>query len=113
MLRKTALTGLCTALALSGLLAAACGKAHRQIVVIDSGNAEIVTWGPPPPGHQEIWAPGRTLVFRTSSPVPGAPAGVTGQPGRVYRLDKSMKMKEVGKFDPKVPNDTLAYQFGT
>jgi hypothetical protein len=113
MHRKTALTGLCVAVALSGVLIAACGRAHRQIVVIDGDKAEFVTYGPPPKGEQAVLVPGRTLVFRSDSAVPGAPNGASGKAGMIYRVNKRLELEEVDKFDPKVPNDTLAYHFGT
>jgi hypothetical protein len=113
MHRRTALTGLCVAVALSGILVAACGRAHRQIVVIDGDKAEFVSYGPPPKGEQAVLAPGRTLVFRTDSAVPGATNGASGKAGRVYRVNDRLELEEVDKFDPKVPNDTLAYHFGT
>lgn len=114
MRSKTALTGLCVAVALSGILVVSCGgKAHRQIVVIDGDKAEFITYGPPPKADPEIWAPGRTLVFRTDSAVPGAPKPATGKAGKIYRVNDRLEMEEVDKFDPKTPNDTLAYHFGS
>jgi hypothetical protein len=113
MRSKTAFTGLCVAVALSGILVVSCGRSHRQIVVIDGNKAEFVTYGPPPRREPKIWAPGRTLVFRTDSPVPGAPNGASGKAGKVYRLNDRLEMEEIDKFDPRTPNDTLAYHFGT
>jgi hypothetical protein len=45
--------------------------------------------------------------------VPGAANGAAGKAGRVYRVNDRLELEEVDKFDPKVPNDTLAYHFGT
>ena len=63
MRSKTAFTGLCVAVALSGILAVSCGgKGHRQIVVIDEGKAELVTFG----RHSVIAVqPSKTLEKRT------------------------------------------------
>ena len=114
MRSKTAFTGLCVAVALSGILAVSCGgKGHRQIVVIDEGKAELVTFGPPPKAEPELWVPGRTVVFRTDSEVPGAPKPASGKAGKVYRFNDKLELEEIDKFDPKTPNDTLAYHFGT
>lgn len=113
MHRKTALTGLCAAVALSGLLLAGCGKSYRQIVVVDGDKAELVTYGAAQNSSQELWAPGRTVAFRTDSAVPGGPSHAIGKAGRVYRVNKKMEMEEVDKFDTKVPSDTLAYRFGS
>jgi hypothetical protein len=113
MRSKTALKGLCVAVALSGILIVACGKAHRQIVVIDGSKAEFVTYGPPPKVTPELWAPGRTLIFRSDSEVPGAPKPASGKAGKVYRVNDSLEMEEVAEFDPKIPDDTLAYRYGS
>jgi len=114
MRSKTAFTGLCVAVALSAILLVSCNrKEHRQIVVIDGGTAEFVTYGPPPKADPAMWAPGRTFIFRTDSDVPGAPKPASGKAGKVYRLNDSLELEEVDNFDPKTPNDTLAYHFGT
>lgn len=109
---KTACASVCVAVALLGLFVAGCGKGYRQIVVIDGGNAEFVTFGPPPKEPQQVWAAGRVLVFRTDSPVPGVPNGPTGQAGHVYRVTDKMEMEEVDTFQLTIPNDTLAYRYG-
>jgi hypothetical protein len=108
---KTALASICVLLIL-GLLAAGCGKDYRQIAVIKGDKAELVTFGPVPKEPQKIWEPGRILVFRTSSPVPGAPGNVSGKAGHVYRVSDDQKLEEVAEFQASVPNDTLAYTFG-
>jgi hypothetical protein len=113
MHRKTVFAGVCVAIALSALLTACSGREHRQIVVIDGGNAEFVTFGRPPKGAQEVWVPGRTLIFRTDSDVPGAPKKAYGKAGHVYRVTEQHELEAVGTFDPKVPNDTLAYRYGS
>ncbi|HEX9940536.1 MAG TPA: hypothetical protein VGG03_00855 [Thermoanaerobaculia bacterium] len=101
--------------ALLGLVATGCGKGYKQIVVIDSGAAEWVTLGrgPRKPQEEKIWVPGRTLVFRTDSTVPGAPTSAKGKAGHVYRLNDQLEMEEIGEFPLTMPNDTLAYQYGT
>jgi hypothetical protein len=109
---KTVLASVCVAVALLGIVVAGCGKGYRQIVVVDGDKAEFVTFGPPPKEPQQIWAPGRILVFRTDSPVPGVPNSGTGKAGRVYRVTDSMEMEEVGEFELTIPNDTLAYRYG-
>lgn len=95
-----------------GLFLPACGKGYRQIAVVNEGNVELVTFGPPPKEAQEVWVPGRVLVFRTDSSVPGAPIQATGTAGRVYRLNDKLEMEEIDQFDLSIPNDTLAYRFG-
>ena len=109
---KTALVSLCAAAILMGVLVIGCGKDYRQIAVINGDKAEIVTYGPPPRKEGKVWQAGRILVFRTSSPVPGAPANITGQAGHVYRVTDDMTLEEVTEFQPSVPNDTLAYTYG-
>jgi hypothetical protein len=109
---KTARASVCVAVALLGIVVAGCGKGYRQVVVIDGARAEFVTFGPPPKEAQQIWVPGRILVFRTNSEVPGGPAGVTGQSGRVYRVNEQNELEEVGEFKLTIPNDTLAYRYG-
>ena|SRR6186997_863942 len=109
---KTALASVCVAVTLLGLVVAGCGKGYRQVVVIDGDKAEFVTFGPGPKEPQQVWAPGRVLVFRTDSPVPGAPSGATGRAGHVYRVGDNMEMEEVGEFKLTIPNDTLAYRYG-
>jgi hypothetical protein len=104
---KNALASVCVAVTLLGLVVAGCGKGYRQVVVIDGDKAEFVTFGP-----QTVLAPGRVLVFRTDSPVPGAPSGATGRAGHVYRVGDNMEMEEVGEFKLTIPNDTLAYRYG-
>jgi len=98
--------------ALLGIVVAGCGKGYRQVVVIDGGKAEFVTFGPPPKEPQQVWAAGRVLVFRTDSPVPGGPDGTTGKAGHVYRVNDQNGMEEIGDFELTVPNDTLAYRYG-
>jgi len=110
---KTVLASLCV-LFLASLLTG-CGKDYRQVVVVDGDKAELVTFGPAPKDQQDMWVPGRTLVFRTDSPLPGAPsklAKALGKAGHVYRIGKDMVLEEVAQFQPTVPNDTLAYTFG-
>jgi len=109
---KTALASVCVLTLVLALLAAGCGKDYRQIAVINGAKAEIVTFGPVPKEPQKIWEPGRILVFRTSSPVPGAPGNVSGKAGHVYRVGSDQKLEEVAEFQASVPNDTLAYTYG-
>jgi len=109
---KAARTSVCVAVALLGLVVAGCGKGYRQIVVVENGAAEFVTFGPPPKEVQQIWVPGRVLVFRTDSPVPGVPNGPTGRAGHVYRTNDKMELEEVDTFALTIPNDTLAYRYG-
>lgn len=109
---KTARASVCVAVLLVGIVVAGCGKGYRQIVVVDGGSAEFVTFGPPPKEPQQIWAPGRVLVFRTDSPVPGAPSGASGKAGHVYRVNDKMELEEVDEFQLTIPNDTLAYRYG-
>lgn len=111
MQSRMALLGLCIAVALSGVLVMGCGKGDRQIVVVDGDQTEFVAFGAPPKGPQEIWVPGRTLLFRTDGTVPGGSG--SGKSGHVYRVNDKKELEEVGTFDLKVPNDTLAYRFGT
>lgn len=109
---KTALATLGILTIVLGLLAAGCGKDYRQIAVVDGDKAELFTFGPVPKKTPKIWEPGRILAFRTSSAVPGGPAGVTGKAGHVYRVSDDQKLEEVAEFQTSVPNDTLAYTFG-
>lgn len=109
---KTAVASACMILALFSLLLAGCAKDYRQIVVIDGGKAEFVTYGKGPRKNPKIWAPGRVLAFRTTSPVPDAPGNVTGTAGHVYRVSDGMTLEEVAEFQPTVPNDSLAYTYG-
>jgi len=109
---KTARASVWVAVLLVGIVVAGCGKGYRQVVVVDGGNAEFVTFGPPPKEPQQIWAPGRVLVFRTDSPVPGAPSGASGKAGHVYRVNDQMELEEVDEFQLTIPNDTLAYRYG-
>jgi hypothetical protein len=102
----------CVAAALLGILLVGCESGYRQIVVVDGDQAEFVTWGKAPKEPQEIWAEGRTLVFRTDSDVPGIPKKASGKAGRVYRVNDALELEEVGEFALTMPNDTLAYQFG-
>jgi len=101
-------------LLLVSLLCLACGKGYRQVVVVDGGKAEFVTFGPAPKESPELWVPDRVLVFRTDSTVPGAPpdAKAQGTAGRAYRLNDALELEEIGEFDLSIPNDTLAYRFG-
>ena len=115
MLGKTALASVCVLTIALGLLAAGCGSDYRRIAVIDGDKAEIVTYGrgaPAEAANAKIWKPGRILAFRTSSPVPGGPANVTGKAGHIYRVTDDQKLEEVAEFQSSVPNDTLAYTFG-
>jgi hypothetical protein len=110
---KPVRAGVCVAVALLGLLVAGCDRDYRQIVVINGDNVEFVTWGRAPRRQpKEIWRPGRTLVFRTSSKVPGTSHEAAGKAGHVYRINDALEMEEVGEFQLSMPNDTLAYQFG-
>lgn len=114
MPRKAALASICILTIVLGGLVAGCGKGYRQVAVIEGGKAEIVTVGKAPAeaANAKIWQPGRVLVFRTSSPVPGAPANATGKAGHVYRVTDDQKLEEVAEFQSTVPNDTLAYTYG-
>jgi hypothetical protein len=112
MRAKTASAGFCVAVALLGILAVGCDKGYRQIVVVDGGKTEFVTWGPGPKDPQKIWVPGRTLVFRSDSEVPGAPVKASGRAGHIYRVNDTLELEEVGSFALTMPNDTLAYQYG-
>ncbi|HEX7185588.1 MAG TPA: hypothetical protein VF756_27435 [Thermoanaerobaculia bacterium] len=107
---RTARVGV--AVALLGILLTSCGRGYRQVVVIDGDKAEFVTFGRAPQESQEILAPGRVLVFRTSSAVPGSTKGLTGTAGHVYRVTDTLEMEDLGEFDPTIPNDTLAYRYG-
>jgi hypothetical protein len=109
---KTARASVCVAVAFLGIVVAGCGKGYRQIVVVDGANAEFVTFGPPPKEPQQIWAPGRVLVFRTDSPVPGVPNSPSGKAGHVYRVTDKLELEEVDTFALTIPNDTLAYRYG-
>ena len=110
---KAALASVCILTLVLGFLVAGCGKDHRQIAVIDGDKAELVTFGPVPKEPQKIWEPGRVLVFRTSSPVPGAPGNLTGKAGHVYRVSEDQKtLEDVAEFQASMPNDTLAYTYG-
>jgi hypothetical protein len=109
---KTTRASVCVAVALLGIVVAGCGKGYRQVVVIEGAKAEFITFGPPPKEAQQIWAPGRVLVFRSNSPVPGGPEGVTGQTGHVYRVNEQNQLEEIGQFELTIPNDTLAYRYG-
>lgn len=98
---------------LLGMSLAACGKGYRQVVVVDGDKTEYVTFGrAPQDATQDLWVPNRVLVFRSNSVVPGAPTQAVGTAGRVYRVNDSLEMEEVGEFDLKIPNDTLAYRYG-
>jgi len=97
---------------LLGLFLQGCEKGYRQVVVVDGGKAEFVTVGQAPKRAPKLWVPDRVLVFRTSSPVPGAPAQAVGEAGHVYRINDDLKMEEIDKFDLHIPNDTLAYRYG-
>jgi hypothetical protein len=108
---KTALASIYILILVLGLLVG-CGKDYRQIAVVDGDKAEIFTFGPVPKEPQKVWAPGRIIAFRTSSPVPGAPGNVSGKAGHVYRVGDDQKLEEVAEFQTSVPNDTLAYTFG-
>jgi hypothetical protein len=109
---KTSRVSVCVAVALLGIVVASCGKGYRQIYVVDGDKSEFVTFGPPPKEAQQVWIPGRVLIFRTDSPVPGVPNSGTGKAGRVYRVNDDLTMEEIGEFELTVPNDTLAYRFG-
>jgi hypothetical protein len=107
------LVGLCLAVALLGLVVASCGKGYKQIVVVDGGATEFVTLGKLPEGTpQDVWVPGRVLIFRTDSTVPGSPNGAQGKAGRVYRITDQQELEEIGEFPLTMPNDTLAYRYG-
>lgn len=100
-------------LLLLSLLALACGKGYRQVVVVDGGKTEFVSVGPAPKEAQELWVPDRVLIFRTDSEVPGAPsARAKGSAGHAYRINDALELEEIGEFDLSIPNDTLAYRFG-
>ena len=109
---KMARATVAVAVALLGFLIAGCERDYRQIVVIDGANAEFVTIGKAPQEPQPVWAPGRVLVFRTSSAVPGVNNGAKGVAGHVYRVKDDSVMEELGEFDPSLPNDTLCYRYG-
>ena len=109
---KTALASLCAAAALLAIVAAGCGgKDYRQIVVVEGDKADFFTFGPPPKQPQQVYVPGRVLVFRTDSPVPGVP-DAKGKAGHVYRVNDKLEMEEVDTFQLTIPNDTLAYRYG-
>jgi hypothetical protein len=108
---KTALAILCAAVTLLGILLAGCGKDYRQIVVVEGDKADFFTFGPPPKEPQQVYVPGRVIVFRTDSPVPGVPNAV-GKAGHVYRVNDKLEMEEVDTFQLTIPNDTLAYRYG-
>ena len=109
---KMARATVAVAVVLLGFLIAGCERGYRQIVVIDGANAEFITIGKAPQEPQAIWAPGRVLVFRTSSAVPGVTNGAKGVAGHVYRVKDDSVMEELGEFDPSLPNDTLCYRYG-
>ena len=68
--------------------------------------------GPPPKEPQQVWAPGRVIVFRVDSNVPGVPNSPAGKAGHVYRVTDDLQLEEVGEFQLTIPNDTLAYRYG-
>jgi len=112
MRAKSAIAGICGAVALLGILAVGCDKGYRQIVVVEGGKTELVTWGPGPKDPPKLWVPGRTVVFRSDGEAPGAPNKMSGRAGHIYRLDDKLELEEVGTFALTMPNDTLAYQYG-
>ena len=109
---KTAHASFCLTLVLLGIILVGCGKGYRQVVVVNDGSTQFVTIGKAPQEAQEVWAPDRVLLFRTDSPVPGAPANTTGKAGWIYRVNDKLEMEEVGQFDMSIPDDTLAYRYG-
>jgi hypothetical protein len=110
---KTILASACMTLTLFSLLLFGCGaRDYRQIVVINGDKAEVVTYGKAPRKSPKIWAPGRILAFRTTSPIPDVPGNVTGTAGHVYRVSDGMTLEEVAEFQSSVPNDSLAYTYG-
>jgi hypothetical protein len=109
---KTARTIVGVGVALLGILLVGCGNSYRQIAVVDGDKCELVTWGAAPKEPQELWCKGRTVVFRTDSDFPGIEKKARGKAGRVYRVNDSLELEEVGQFALTMPNDTLAYQYG-
>ena len=109
---KTARAIVGVGVALLGILLVGCGNSYRQIAVVEGDKAELVTWGEAPQEPQELWTKGRTVVFRTDSDFPGIEKKARGKAGRVYRVNDSLELEEVGQFALTMPNDTLAYQFG-
>lgn len=112
MRSKATRATVCVGVALLGILLVGCESGHRQIVVVEGNNAELVTWGPAPKEPQKVWTSGRTVVFRTDSDFPGIQKKAAGKAGRVYRVNDQLEMEEVGQFALTMPNDTLAYQYG-
>ncbi len=112
MRSKATRATVCVGVALLGILLVGCESGYRQIVVVDGAKTELVTWGEAPKEPQEVWAPGRRVVFRTDSDFPGIPKKASGKAGRVYRVNDQLEMEEVGQFALTMPNDTLAYQYG-
>jgi hypothetical protein len=110
---RTALASVCVAATLLGLVVAGCGKGYRQIVVVEGDKADFFTFGPPPKEPQQVYTPGRVLVFRTDSPVPGGPSSAVGKAGHIYRVNDKGEMEEIDTFKLTIPNDTLAYRYGT
>ena len=112
MRTESARAWVCVVVLLLGIFLVGCGKGYRQVVVVDGDKTEYVTFGRAPKDSQDLWVPNRVLVFRTNSAVPGAPTHAVGTAGRVYRVNEALEMEEVGEFDLKIPNDTLAYRYG-
>ena len=84
----TALASACGILTLSALLFVGCAKDYRQIVVIEGGKAEFVTYGKGPAKNPKIWAPGRVLAFRDDGAGPGGPGKSDRQGGARLPRDR-------------------------
>jgi len=106
------------------LLCISCGKRYKQIVIVKDWNAYsvFVMTGSGPPRDQPLWEPGRVVAFRDTGPAmypvtlraAGAAANVvqTGEAGKVYRLDKDLRLAPIGTFDLNLSDNQLLDKFG-
>lgn len=87
--------------------------------MVNDSNASFVTVleGGGPPADQQLWEPGRIVLFRTTCvAMPLLPIGgknyFGGEAGHIYQLDDDLKPKQIGTFDTNLSNIELAQRYG-
>ena len=101
---------LCLAAALVLVLGfVGCKKAAKGVMVINNGEAKMVTMKIGNNGElPNLWEPGWVVLFRTDGKIPG---GEAGKAGEAYRIDENKKLSKIGNFDRKKSDEELAKEY--
>ena len=109
MRNRILLKAICFAAILALPILIGCKKAAKGVIVVNNGEAKLVTMkigdnGEIPP----MWESGWVVLFRTDGKIPG---GEAGKAGEAYMIDENKKLQKLGNFDVKKSDQELAKEY--